>query len=58
MAGCERGDGLEMGTRVLSPDGVLVVYPQAPRVLCRFVVRLAKAERPEEDVIRVKDAAS
>jgi hypothetical protein len=57
-AGDGLGGGLETGVKVLLPDGVPVVYPQAARVLCRIVVRLAVAERPEEDIGGMKEAAS
>lgn len=40
-------DDLPVEVRV--PDEPPVVYPQAARVLCRIVVRLAKMERSAED---------
>jgi hypothetical protein len=49
------GDGV---VRVVLPDGVPVVYPQAARVLRRIVVRLAKMERLAENVGETEEEAS
>ena len=39
-------------------DGVPILYPQAARVLCRIVVRLARAERAAEGAPRAEENAS
>jgi hypothetical protein len=49
------GDG---AVHVVLPDGAPVVYPQAARILCRIVVRLAKMERLAEDAGGTKEEAS
>jgi hypothetical protein len=53
--GASGGDGV---VRVVLPDGVPVVYPQAARVLRRIVVRLAKMEHLAEDVGETEEEAS
>jgi hypothetical protein len=49
-------DDLPVQVRV--PDGPPVVYPQAARVLCRIVVRLARMERSPEDAGGTEEEAS
>ncbi|MEV8371128.1 hypothetical protein AB0P21_00210 [Kribbella sp. NPDC056861] len=53
-----RGEEFETGMRVLLPDGVPVVYPQAARVLCRIVVRLAKMEQSATDADGTEETSS
>jgi hypothetical protein len=45
----------ELWITVVVPEGVPVLCPQAARVLCRIVVRLAKVERENDDASAMEE---
>jgi hypothetical protein len=45
----------ELWVTVVVPEGVPVLCPQAARVLCRIVVRLAKVERENDDASAMEE---
>ena len=49
------GSDSELWMTVVVPEGVPVLCPKAAGVLCRFVVRLAKVERENDDDSEIEE---